>query len=123
MATNSSNEDAAISGEDRCVGEKQNNRQVDGNSSEAQRQRLLAYAQEHGSVDTLTARRELDILMPAARVFELRAMGHALPLIWVRRQTDAGKMHRVGLYCWTGGHEGDAAAASRDHLGMEQVQA
>lgn len=74
-----------------------------GNSAEAQRQRLLAYVQEHGSVDTLTARRELDILMPAARVFELRAIGYPLPLIWVRRQTDAGKVHRVGKYLWTGG--------------------
>ena len=84
-------------------GVTQYDKPADSNTAEDQRQRLLAYVQEHGSVDTLTARRELDILMPAARVFELRAMGYALPLIWVRRETDVGKVHRVGQYVWTGG--------------------
>ena len=116
-------DDAANPGGSGGARAKQSNKPADGNTAEDQRQRLLVYAQEHGSVDTLTARRELDILMPAARVFELRAMGYPLPLIWVRRQTDSGKVHRVGLYCWTGGPEGDASATGRDHLGMAQEHA
>lgn len=81
---------------------QKNTKRVHGNSADDQRQRLLAHLREHGSIDTLTARKRLDILMPAARIFELRAMGFVLPLVWVRRHTEAGRSHRVGKYLWTG---------------------
>ena len=45
-------------------------------SASAQRLRLLAYLRRHGSVNTFEARQILDIMMPAARVKELRAQGH-----------------------------------------------
>jgi hypothetical protein len=75
------------------------------NGAAQQRARLLRHLQHHGQIDTLTARRKLDILMPAARVFELRAMGHLISLVWVVRETECGKPHRVGLYVWGGSGE------------------
>lgn len=68
------------------------------NSSQAQRKRLLV-ALRQGMVSTITARRELDILMPAARVHELRhRFGHQIDMVWVQQQTDCGRVHRVALY-------------------------
>lgn len=68
------------------------------NSAQAQRQRLLD-ALRKSPVSTIAARRELDIMMPAARVHELRhRFGLVIDLIWVQEPTDCGKLHRVGLY-------------------------
>ena len=73
------------------------------NSAQAQRQRLMDWFRVHGMIDTITARRDLDILMPAARVHELRhRYGHRIDLVWVQRSTDCGKFHRVGLYVLQG---------------------
>lgn len=69
------------------------------NSAYAQRIRLLTYLREHGSIDTLTARRELDILGVAPRIFELRhRFGIAIETVWIDCPTDCGKFHRVALY-------------------------
>jgi len=69
------------------------------NSAEAQRQRLMDWLRVHRMIDTLAARRDLDILAPAARVHELRhRYGHRIDLVWVKRSTDSGKFHRVALY-------------------------
>lgn len=69
------------------------------NSLAAQRQRLKAWLQVYGIISTLTARRELDILAPAARVHELRhRFGLLIDLVWVNEPTDCGKVHRVGQY-------------------------
>lgn len=69
------------------------------NSSEAQRQRLLAWLKKNGRIDTITARRELDILGVAPRIYELRhKFGHAIDMVWTRKPTDGGKLHRVALY-------------------------
>ena len=69
------------------------------NSSAAQRQRLYAWLKVHGMISTIDARRNLDILMPAARVHELRhRYGHQIDLVWVQQPTDCGKLHRVGQY-------------------------
>lgn len=76
-----------------------------GNSAEAQRARLLERLQ-HGPITTITARRELDILAPAPRVLELRRQGHNISTVWVTQYTDAGKPHRVALYCLAGGAHG-----------------
>lgn len=68
-------------------------------SARAQRQRIEAWLREHGSIDTLTARRELDVLIPAARIHELRHRhGLRIDLVWIDRPTDCGKTHRVGKY-------------------------
>jgi hypothetical protein len=46
-------------------------------SASAQRERLLERLQL-GPVDTLTARQELNVLHPAARIQELRIAGHPI---------------------------------------------
>jgi Helix-turn-helix domain len=67
------------------------------NSAHAQRQRLLERL-KIAPVDTVTARRELDILCPAARVLELRRRDYRIEAIWIDCKTDCGKVHRVALY-------------------------
>lgn len=68
------------------------------NSAEGQRARLLE-ALKSGPLTTIEIRHELDIMMPAARIFELRhGGGHNIEKIWVDRPTAAGNMHRVALY-------------------------
>lgn len=69
-----------------------------GNSAQAQRNRLLSRLHV-GAITTIEARRELDILMPAARVHELRhRCRHNIQTIWIKQATDCGKLHRVALY-------------------------
>lgn len=69
------------------------------NSLEAQRKRLIDWLRVHGTIDTITARRELDILGVAPRVHELRhRYGHNIDLVWVQQATDCGRLHRVGQY-------------------------
>jgi hypothetical protein len=68
------------------------------NSNEAQRQRLIERLLIVGMIDTITARRELDILCPAARVLELRKRGHRIDTVKIQRATDCGKLHRIALY-------------------------
>lgn len=41
-------------------------------SARSQCARLLRYLREHGRIDTREARRQLDIMSPAARVYDLR---------------------------------------------------
>jgi hypothetical protein len=68
------------------------------NSAEGQRARLLD-ALKIGPLTTIEIRHDLDILMPAARIFELRhGGGHNIEKIWVDRPTAAGNLHRVALY-------------------------
>jgi hypothetical protein len=68
------------------------------NGSAAQRARLLAALRE-GPVTTLRARRELDILGVAPRIFELRHRdGHDIALIWTDEATECGRLHRVARY-------------------------
>lgn len=75
------------------------------NAASAQRQRLLAYLRAYGMIDTITARKELDLLAVAPRIFELRhRFGHQIDTLWTEQQTDCGQTHRVALYvlCPTG---------------------
>ena len=67
------------------------------NSAHSQRMRLLKKLRE-SNVTTIEARRDLDILMPAARVFELRAIGHDIATIWTNAPTDSGRIHRIARY-------------------------
>lgn len=57
-------------------------------NTQCQKQRLLDYLREHGRVTTLQARAELDILMPATRIFELKADGNNI--ITYRRHAETG---------------------------------
>lgn len=71
---------------------------IDGNSVISQQQRLLQRLRQ-GSLSTLEARQELDILMPAARVHELRhQQNFNIVTHWEDGKTVKGKMHRVARY-------------------------
>lgn len=64
----------------------------------AQRSRLLTRLQL-GPIDTLTARHELNILMPAARIKELKDMGHDIRSHRITHIDDQGRPHRgIALY-------------------------
>ncbi len=96
-------DDAATPGGSGGARAKQNSQQSDGNSRRAQQQRLLDYLRKHGSIDTVTARRELDTMMPAARIFELRhEQGYDIVSHRVRRETDYGRTHSIALYTLIG---------------------
>ena len=70
-----------------------------GNTLPAQRLRLLDYLHRFGAISTLTARRDLDVLQPAARIHELRhRYGLQIDLVWTDEPTECGKVHRVGMY-------------------------
>ena len=69
-----------------------------GNDAQAQRLRLENWLGKHGHIDTLEARRELDILSPASRIMELRKRDYRIETVWIDRETDAGKRHRIGRY-------------------------
>jgi uncharacterized lipoprotein YajG len=68
------------------------------NSAHSQRMRLVAALEERSVITTIEARRDLDILMPAARVFELRARGYEIETLWVDDLTECGRRHRVARY-------------------------
>lgn len=69
-----------------------------GNDAAVQRDRILEVLQAGHALTTLEARRELDILMPAARIFELKGAGHHIDKIMVDANTEAGVRHRVAMY-------------------------
>jgi len=67
------------------------------NALDAQRKRLLDVLRTR-SITTLEARRELDVLHPAARILELRKQGHDIQTLRVPDLTDEGKAHIVARY-------------------------
>ena len=67
-------------------------------SAEAQRKRLID-ALHCGPITTIEARRNLDILMPAARIHELKHLhGFDIQTVRVRQETDSGKLHSIAKY-------------------------
>ncbi|GAB7563031.1 hypothetical protein LG202_10700 [Methylobacillus methanolivorans] len=70
------------------------------NTAKAQRQRLLDFLVVWNSITTIEARRELDIMMPAARIHELRQQGCKIDTVWTSDITEQGKQHRVARYVW-----------------------
>ncbi|SEG15267.1 helix-turn-helix domain-containing protein [Nitrosomonas ureae] len=71
------------------------------NTAKAQRMRILAYLHTK-PLDTLAARKELDVMHPAARVMELRKRGIGINTIWIDRESDCGKIHRIACYVLVG---------------------
>ena len=70
----------------------------DSNTAHAQRQRLLARLRL-GPLSTIEARRDLDIMMPAARVHELRHRDNEnIQTLRRKEETDSGKKHNVAVY-------------------------
>lgn len=79
------------------------NTKVSDTSTSAQRKRLLAHL-KHADIDTITARRDLNIMHPAMRIKELREAGHNIQTIRVEQRDDQGHKHRqVALYVLCGG--------------------
>lgn len=71
------------------------------NSLEAQRKRLID-ALRCGPITTIEARRNLDILMPAARVHDLKHKhGEPIDKVWKWQETESGKLHRIAQYFLT----------------------
>lgn len=64
----------------------------------SQRQRIIKRLKS-GPATTIQLRKEEDILMPAARIYDLRhGFGLNIQMYWVNQATDVGVMHRVGKY-------------------------
>ena len=64
------------------------------NTRHNQRLRLLDYLKTHGTITTLQARSELDILAPAARIFELRHnFGYRINKVDIADYTEAKRKH------------------------------
>ena len=67
---------------------------ITNNTSHNQRLRLLDNLKTHGSIPTLQARSLLDILSPAARIFELRHNhGYRIKKVGIADYTDAKSKH------------------------------
>jgi hypothetical protein len=72
-------------------------------STAAQRMRLLAHLR-HAAISTIDARRDLNIMMPAARVKELREEGHRIVTVRISRADTEGRQHHnVALYTLVSG--------------------
>lgn len=91
-----------------------------GNSVSAQRNRILDFLRKH-PLDTLTARKELDIMHPAARVMELRKRGFRIKTIEIDRPSDCGKIHRVACYVLEVGAVAPAPADKADGIHREET--
>ncbi|WP_395505026.1 helix-turn-helix domain-containing protein [Ectopseudomonas hydrolytica] len=71
---------------------------LDDTSTSAQRARLLEKLHQ-GPVDTITARSVLNIMMPAARIKELREAGHPIKTHRLTLTDEHGRTHHgVALY-------------------------
>jgi len=71
------------------------------NTAQAQRKRILNFLRSH-PLDTLTARKELDVMHPAGRIKELRKQGIGIITTKIDRRSDCGKFHRVACYVLVG---------------------
>lgn len=70
-----------------------------GNEANTQAKRLLIALKALGSLTTIEIRRHLDILAPAARIFDLRyRQNQNILLSWETTETDAGIKHKIGRY-------------------------
>ncbi len=83
-------------------------------STQAQRQRLLKALREAGGkgVTTIQARERLDVMMPAARVHELRHnFGFNIQLLWTVDEDAQRNKHRCAQYVLTKGKWAEKKAA------------
>lgn len=76
-----------------------------GSDAETQRDRILTALHE-GPVSTVECRRHLDVMHPAMRVLELRAIGLRIDTVWSLEPTECGRLHRMGRYVLRVGGKG-----------------
>ena len=73
----------------------------------AQCLRLLHHLKQRGSITTVQARHELDIVAPAARIFQLRhEWGFNIVTVWVNEENPGGGIHRFAKYILRPGRYG-----------------
>ena len=84
----------------------------------AQRKRILEFLRVR-PLDTLTARKVLDVMHPAARVMELRKRGWKIQTVKIDRASDCGEIHRVACYVLEAG-AGESAPADKAAGANEQ---
>jgi hypothetical protein len=81
----------------------QNNLQFTDSSGSAQRRCLLDWMRASGPIDTLTARRDLNILMPASRIKELKNQGYSFHARRITITDEHGRSHsNIALYTLIG---------------------
>ena len=68
-----------------------------GNDLHSQRMRLLARLRE-ANVSTTEARRELDIMHPAARIQELREQGNLINTVTIAEHTSSQGIRHIARY-------------------------
>ena len=90
------------------------------NSVFAQRNRILDFVRKR-PLDTLTERKELDIMHPAARVMELRKRGFRIKTIAIDRPSNCGKIHRVACYVLGVGAVAPAPAGKADGIHRQET--
>lgn len=90
------------------------------NTAIAQRKRIFDYLHTH-PLDTLTARKELDVMHPAARVMELRKQGVGIKTIKIDRPSDCGKIHTVACYVLEVGAAATASANKADGIHSQEA--
>ncbi|MNF80929.1 hypothetical protein D3C84_631830 [compost metagenome] len=89
----------------------QNKSHLIGSSGSAQRRWLLDWMRNSGPIDTLTARRTLNILMPASRIKELKNQGYAFHTRRITITDEHGRSHsNIALYTLIGEPAGKVAA-------------
>ncbi|VVM99083.1 helix-turn-helix domain-containing protein [Pseudomonas fluorescens] len=87
------------------------NTHLDNTSGSAQRRRLLDWMRSNGPIDTMAARRDLNILMPAARIKELKDQGYTFHTQRVTITDEQGRAHSsIALYTLIGEPTRRAAA-------------
>ncbi len=83
--------------------DSQNSLHISENSISAQRRCLLDWMRNSGPIDTLTARRDLNILMPASRIKELKNQGYAFHTRRLTINDEHGRSHsNIALYTLIG---------------------
>lgn len=90
------------------------------NTAIAQRRRILDFLRIH-PLDTLTARKELDVMHPAARVMELRKQGIGIITTKIDRPSDCGKIHKVACYILEVGAVAAAPTDKADGINSQET--
>lgn len=90
------------------------------NSAAAQRKRILNFLHVK-PLDTVTARKELDVMHPAARVMELRKQGIEIATLRIDRPSECGKIHSVA--CYVLGIGASAAAPNEENVRNQITEA
>lgn len=60
----------------------------------SQRQRIIEHLRQHGSINTMEMRELLNITVPSARIFELRAQGFKIEARYVDLPDAWGRLHK-----------------------------